>query len=143
MSTTSSSRPPQPRAPLNITDRSLNFEATAFTQHEKLLWITEDRINKFLSNDEWTDANLSNKRIYFDKCTPINIEVYSPDPKKELRPLFKTVMQNATWKKTKIGESFGPSWTSHWFKLTLKPKDSWDENAEIHLIWNSKYVCSV
>ena len=129
---------PNARKPLDPVVKSINYEAAAFTQHKKLQWITQDRLSKFLDNKQWTDANLCNKRLYYDKCDPLSLEVYSPDPQKQLRPLFNTVMEQAKWKETKVGESFGPSWASHWFKLVLQPKPSWKDDAEIHLIWNSK-----
>ena len=83
---------------------------------------------------------MSKHRLYYDKCPPISMHVHSPDPKKELRPLFKTVMNSCVWTKCKVGESYGPSWSSHWFKLVLQPKESWDKSAEIHLLWNSKLI---
>eukprot|EP01084_Bolivina_argentea_P045266 83330_1 len=128
---------PRARTPLNTAAKSINYEAAAFTQHEKLLWITEDRISKFLDDTQWTDCNLSKHRLYYEKCAPVSMEVYSPDPKIELRPLFNTVMKQSKWTKCKVNDSFGPSWSSHWFKLVLNPKESWDKNGEIHLIWNS------
>eukprot|EP01083_Nonionella_stella_P076244 207669_1 len=128
---------PRRRVPLTVSERTINFEAAAFTQHEKLLWIARDRTAKFLDNKLWTDANLSKKRLYYEKCPPLSMEVYSPDPAVELRPLFKTVMNECKFQPCAIGESFGPSWASHWFKLILKPKETWDANGEIHLLWNS------
>jgi alpha-mannosidase len=37
---------------------------------------------------------------------------------------------------TKIGESFGPTWDTHWFKLTISIPQSW-LSEEIHLRWDS------
>ena len=104
-------------------------------------WITVDRINKFLSNDEWTVSNLSDKRLYHEKCPPVSMEVFSPNSKTDSRPLFQSVVDRpqSVWKTTKVGEEFGPSWATHWFKLVLQPQDSWDSDAELHFIWNSKF----
>eukprot|EP01084_Bolivina_argentea_P045267 83332_1 len=126
------------RKPLNVSNKSINHESAAFTQHYKLLCISIDRLSKFLDNNHWTDVNMSTKRLYYDKCPPTNIQVYSPKhTQNETRPLFSTIMQEAKWDECKIGQSFGPSWSTHWFKLTLKPKDTWNKNKEIHLLWNS------
>ena len=49
---------------------------------------------------------------------PKSIEVYSPSGLS--RPLFNVMMKESVnkWKTTKVGEKFGPSWATHWFKVT-------------------------
>ena len=71
----------------------------------------------------------------------VKLSVYSPPDL--ARPTFKDATSKE-FKPTKIGESFGPSWSTHWFKITLKvPADlqkkehlefHWDANNE-GLIW--------
>jgi len=129
--------PPHQRVLLDNGDKSINYEATAFVQHEKLSWISQERVDKFLDNNGWTESNFSDKRLYFARCAPLTMDVYSPDPTKELRPLFSTVMNEAKWQPCKVGTAYGPSWASHWFRLVLQPPSEWDKDAEVHLIWNS------
>lgn len=71
----------------------------------------------------------------------IKLSVYSPPDLS--RPTFKEATSNK-FKETKVGASFGPSWSTHWFKIELKvPSDllkkellelHWDANNE-GLIW--------
>ena len=107
-----------------------NYEAQAFTEHEKLLWITQDRIEKFLTTEgQWRDVNLSQKRFYYS-YEPIKIEVYSPTFKQ--RPLFHEIINKnikSNFKPCKIGDKFGPSWSSHWFKLYLNVPKSWNNKV--------------
>ena len=73
----------------------------------------------------------------------VKLAVYSV-PNLE-RPTFKEATKNGTFKPTKKGESFGPSWSTHWFKITIKvpselqKKDHlefhWDANNE-GLVWS-------
>jgi alpha-mannosidase len=72
------------------------------------------------------------------------LSVYSPPDLS--RPLFKDATSHE-FKPTKVGESFGPSWSTHWFKVQLTvPKDMlkverlefiWDANNE-GLIWTEE-----
>jgi alpha-mannosidase len=68
--------------------------------------------------------------------------VYSPPDL--ARPTFKEATSQE-FEKTNVGESFGPSWSTHWFKIQLKVpshlKDKellefhWDANNE-GLVWS-------
>ena len=71
-----------------------------------------------------------------------SLSVYSPPNLS--RPTFKAATSHK-FKPTKIGESFGPSWSTHWFRICLKiPSElrkkrhlefHWDANNE-GLIWS-------
>lgn len=61
----------------------------------------------------------------------VKLSVYDvPDLK---RPLFKEATSH-DFRPTKVGESFGPSWSTHWFKvqLTVPPDLSKKEHLELH-----------
>jgi alpha-mannosidase len=72
----------------------------------------------------------------------VKLSVYSPPDL--ARPTFKDATSHE-FKPTQIGESFGPSWSTHWFKIRLTvPKDMvkaehlefhWDANNE-GLVWS-------
>ncbi len=71
----------------------------------------------------------------------VKLSVYSPPDL--TRPTFKTAVSN-DFTPTKVGASFGPSWSTHWFRIeltvpeNLKHKDHlefhWDADNE-GLIW--------
>jgi alpha-mannosidase len=74
----------------------------------------------------------------------INLSVYSPPDL--ARPTFKDATSH-DFKATQVGASFGPSWSTHWFKIKLTvPKDMlkeehlefhWDANNE-GLVWSEE-----
>ena len=38
-----------------------------------------------------------------------------------------------------IGDKFGKSWDTHWFKIDITIPDDWlADEKEVHLIWNGK-----
>ena len=81
--------------------------------------IRKDRLGLFLETENYRDVNL-NKFLEFDRTDDvqyISLETYSV-PRLE-RPLFAWVKENAVWRAARKGESFGPSWATHWFKLTI------------------------
>jgi alpha-mannosidase len=87
---------------------------------------------------------ISNRRIKEGTASGdkwVQLEVYSPPDLS--RPSFKEATSHK-FKETHVGESFGPSWSTHWFKVTITvPEDlqkkehlefHWDANNE-GLIW--------
>ena len=107
--------------------------------------IYQGRLQQFIGGGQYEHQNLRSKldegRASGDDH--VKLEVYSV-PNLE-RPTFKDATKNGTFKPTKKGESFGPSWSTHWFKITLKVPSQlekknhlefhWDANNE-GLIWN-------
>ncbi len=53
---------------------------------------------------------------------------------------FSEVMQRLDeFEGCKIGDSFGPTWTTHWFKVVLQVPSDWLRDfPEIHFIWNAE-----
>ncbi|KAK3904849.1 glycoside hydrolase [Staphylotrichum tortipilum] len=106
--------------------------------------IYRDRINQFYSGGQYESHNLR---------AMMNEAVVSGEPHVQLsvwhapaqtRPTFQDATSHA-FAATKVGEWFGPSWTTHWFKVVLKvPKElrdkrllelHWDANNE-GLVWD-------
>lgn len=107
--------------------------------------IVTDRLRQFTSGGQYENQSLLPK-LYEGRVSgedAVTISVYSvPDL---ARPTFKEATENGTFKPTKKGESFGPSWSTHWFKITITvPSDlvkrehlefHWDANNE-GLVWS-------
>ncbi|KAF9922353.1 Glycoside hydrolase, 38 vacuolar alpha mannosidase, partial [Linnemannia zychae] len=119
--------------------------ATLSAQPRFLRSITLDRANKFSSNEFFSDVNLYS-RLY-SKRSPeaVELSVYSVPYLKRI-PFEKAVKQPFT--PTTAGTSYGPSWSTHWFKLKITvPKDwageyvelLWDSNSEA-MIWSTDGV---
>jgi alpha-mannosidase len=105
--------------------------------------IYTDRLKQFTSSGQYEGQNLISK--YWEATNSdedhVNLSVYSvPDLQ---RPTFEDATSHE-FKPTHIGASFGPSWSTHWFRIHLTvPQDMLDrERLEFHwdannegLIW--------
>ncbi|KAJ2798699.1 Glycoside hydrolase, 38 vacuolar alpha mannosidase, partial [Coemansia helicoidea] len=81
--------------------------------------ITQDRLNNFLADGQWRDVNI---RAALDEAVvsgapAVELEVWSA-PGQE-RPTFAhaTAQQFAP---IGVGHSFGPSWSTHWVRATIR-----------------------
>lgn len=64
----------------------------------------------------------------------VKLSVYSPP---ELtRPTFQEATSNE-FKETRIGESFGPSWSTHWFKVKLRVPPNLLKKEQLELHWDA------
>ncbi|EAT88230.1 alpha-mannosidase [Parastagonospora nodorum] len=105
--------------------------------------IYQDRLRQFTDGGQYREQGIVGKLREATASGPewVKLSVYSPPNLS--RPLFKEATSHE-FKDTKVGESFGPSWSTHWFKVRLTvPKDMlkkerlefvWDANNE-GLIW--------
>jgi len=54
------------------------------------------------------------------------------------RPTFKEATKKENvYNKTKVGESFGPSWSTHWFKVQFKLPYEWTYKSQVELHWDA------
>uniref|UniRef100_A0A8D0GUW2 Glycoside hydrolase family 38 central domain-containing protein n=1 Tax=Sphenodon punctatus TaxID=8508 RepID=A0A8D0GUW2_SPHPU len=92
---------------------------------------TLERVEKFVSELYFTDCNLRG-RLFGDthplaslSCfqTPTRIP-YSEAIRQEFQPV-------------KVGDSFGPTWWTCWFKVELSIPQEW-VGKEVHLLWESE-----
>jgi len=108
--------------------------------------IYQSRLRQFTDGGQYRDQGLLAK-ITEGRASGadwVKLSVYSPP--NLTRPTFKDATSHS-FKPTKVGESFGPSWSTHWFKVQLTiPKDLrdkehlefvWDANNE-GMIWTAK-----
>jgi alpha-mannosidase len=82
--------------------------------------ITLERAEKYLSKETWTDVNLFGKLYKARDPTAVAIAVWSVpivDPNNtDIIKYEEAIKQN--FASTSVGTSFGPSWSTHWFKGT-------------------------
>lgn len=64
----------------------------------------------------------------------VKLSVYSPP--NLARPTFKEATSKE-FKETKVGESFGPSWSTHWFKIKLKVPPNLLQKELLELHWDA------
>ncbi|KAJ1942521.1 Glycoside hydrolase, 38 vacuolar alpha mannosidase [Kickxella alabastrina] len=81
--------------------------------------ITRSRVNNFMGDNQWKDVNI--QATLYDMCVSgephVKLEVWSA-PGQD-RPSFEHAVKQE-FRPAKVGQSFGPSWTTHWFRVTAK-----------------------
>jgi alpha-mannosidase len=95
------------------------------TNSEKLRKITIERVEKFLSKDAWTDINLFSKLYKHRSQDAVKLQVYSvpdTDPNFTDKAKLEDVV-GQTFVPANVGQAFGPSWSTHWFKGTQNKVD--------------------
>ncbi|RKP18809.1 hypothetical protein ROZALSC1DRAFT_29543, partial [Rozella allomycis CSF55] len=98
--------------------------------------ITLERIQKFISTEYFSNYNLTSVLYkYIRVPETIELSVYHV-PMKESRPSFGDVT-GRDFVPVKVGQSFGPSWSTHWFKLEFRipPENRLDDN--LYCMWNT------
>ncbi|ETI27408.1 hypothetical protein G647_09598 [Cladophialophora carrionii CBS 160.54] len=95
--------------------------------------IYTDRLRQFTSGGQYEHQNLIGK-LYHNRCDDeqhVKLSVYSPP--NLTRPTFEDATSH-TFRPTRRGESFGPAWATHWFRVQLMvPKHMRDgEHLEFH-----------
>uniref|UniRef100_A0A3Q3FQ16 alpha-mannosidase n=1 Tax=Labrus bergylta TaxID=56723 RepID=A0A3Q3FQ16_9LABR len=89
-----------------------------------------ERAEKFISDIYFTDCNLRG-RLYGDSCPLESIASFLSSK----RITFLDASQQI-FAPHKVGDTFGPTWWTCWFKVTLKIPESW-RGKEVHLLWES------
>uniref|UniRef100_A0A671UTI6 Alpha-mannosidase 2C1 n=1 Tax=Sparus aurata TaxID=8175 RepID=A0A671UTI6_SPAAU len=89
-----------------------------------------ERAEKFISDVYFTDCNLRG-RLYGDSCP---LESLASFLSSKRIPFTEAAKQN--FAPHKVGDTFGPTWWTCWFKVSLKIPESW-RGKEVHLLWES------
>uniref|UniRef100_A0A8K9V7M1 alpha-mannosidase n=1 Tax=Oncorhynchus mykiss TaxID=8022 RepID=A0A8K9V7M1_ONCMY len=89
-----------------------------------------ERAEKFISEIYFTDCNLRG-RLYGDACP---LESISSSLSQQRIPFLEAVKQN--FEPYQVGDTFGPTWWTCWFKVSLRIPDSW-RGKQVHLSWES------
>ncbi|CAN6674546.1 alpha-mannosidase [Trichomonascus vanleenenianus] len=109
----------------------LNLEPVA----KKVESIYTHRLNLFTANGEYQHVNLPSV-LDTDRARDgyVKLETYAV-PDVHARPPFKEAVKN-TFRPASIGEKFGPSWATHWFRVQIKVPDSWPKKQEVLFNWD-------
>ncbi|XP_074694175.1 alpha-mannosidase 2C1 isoform X2 [Strix aluco] len=89
-----------------------------------------ERVEKFLSETYFTDCNLRG-RLFGDRCPPVSLSCFQT-PRRI--PYDEAVGQE--FRPAKVGDSFGPTWETCWFKVELSIPPAW-AGREVHFVWES------
>lgn len=105
--------------------------------------VSIERVEKFIGATYWRDVNLRGKLYTGEKAELRSLTVFSTG---ELGRIPFAQAVQAGWgadasspaREARIGESFGPSWSTHWFRLVVGIPAEWRAvGKEVHLLWDS------
>lgn len=91
-----------------------------------------DRLDKFISSSSYTSVNLYGKLVEYQSMEGIETFVQSIKTDGE-NPNFDTVI-NGEFRLTGPGEEFGPTWSTHWFKVIIRVPTELN-NKIVYLHW--------
>jgi alpha-mannosidase len=105
---------------------------------KQITHIYRDRLRQFTDNGQYREQGLMAK-LYDGRLSGkdyIKLSVWdAPDL---TRPTFKEATQKENvYRKTQVGESFGPSWSTHWFKVQFKLPYEWTYKSQVELHWDA------
>ncbi|OPJ70121.1 alpha-mannosidase 2C1 [Patagioenas fasciata monilis] len=89
-----------------------------------------ERVEKFISETYFTDCNLRG-RLFGDRCPPASLSCFQTSRR---IPYDEAVGQK--FSPAKVGDSFGPTWETCWFKVELSIPPAW-AGREVHFVWES------
>ncbi|KAF8246413.1 hypothetical protein K440DRAFT_553516 [Wilcoxina mikolae CBS 423.85] len=98
--------------------------------------IYQDRIKHFSSGGQYAGVNLRSMFVTDRECGKdyVQLEVCSiPDL---ARPLFHEAIKGK-FKPTSTGNSFGPSWSTHWFRVTITVPERMKHHERVQFNWDS------
>lgn len=100
---------------------------------QRITKIFTDRLRKFTSKGQYEGQNLVSK-YYGVNSDNVKLSVYSvPDLR---RPSIEEATSH-DFKPTHVGESFGPSWSTHWFHIRLRVPEDMRNNKRIEFHWDA------
>ncbi|EJU04489.1 glycoside hydrolase family 38 protein [Dacryopinax primogenitus] len=108
----------------------LNFAA----QPKWIKSINSGRLDQFVGG-AFASINLSSALVKHrtDDIKHVKLEVWSAPGR--TKPDFAEAVKQ-TFKPAKKGDSFGPSWTNHWFRVTLNVPKAWANEERVQFEFN-------
>ncbi|KAI4171516.1 MAG: hypothetical protein LQ343_004254 [Gyalolechia ehrenbergii] len=98
--------------------------------------IYKGRLRQFTANGEYSSQNLQSA-MYEGRASGedyVKLQVYSPPNLS--RPTFEEATSH-DFKDTHVGQSFGPSWSTHWIKIELRVPKELQKKEHLELHWDA------
>ncbi|KAF2482566.1 putative alpha-mannosidase I [Neohortaea acidophila] len=101
--------------------------------------IYQDRLRQFVDGGQYSGVNLVARLDDARVSGSPNVKLHVWSAPGLERPTFKeATSKDNEFKKTSIGESFGPSWSTHWFELRFTVPKGWKSKRQVELHWDSQ-----
>ncbi|KAL8862895.1 MAG: hypothetical protein Q9178_000837 [Gyalolechia marmorata] len=98
--------------------------------------IYKGRLGQFASNGQYSSQNLQ-AAMYEGRASgdeSVKLQVYSPP--NQTRPTFKEATSHH-FTDTHVGASFGPSWSTHWIRISLKVPQQLQRKEHLEFHWDA------
>ncbi|KAK8243843.1 alpha-mannosidase [Phyllosticta capitalensis] len=95
-----------------------------------------DRLRQFTSGGQYESKGLLPKITEGRATGSEHVELFVYSPPNLSRPTFKEATSHE-FKPTKVGESFGPSWATHWFRIHLRVPPSLKDKEHLEFHWDA------
>ncbi|KAG2432931.1 hypothetical protein HXX76_008661 [Chlamydomonas incerta] len=97
--------------------------------------ITLGRLDGYLAAGQFADVNLRAAMWRRRSADAVSLEVYS-HPKDVPYPPYDVAIK-MPYRPTAVGEAFGPSWTTHWFRVRARVPADWAGEGPLMFRWDS------
>ncbi len=106
------------------------------TAMQKLRDIYSRRLEIFMDSGQFPENNIYSQLYERRDGTAVSMAVWSVPMDGHNPPKFIDAIKQE-YSPVQVGDSFGPSWSTHWFRVTVKiPKDhEWDKKKVVFR-WN-------
>ncbi|KAJ2967345.1 hypothetical protein NQ176_g9702 [Zarea fungicola] len=97
--------------------------------------ISHNRIKGFTSDGQWSNINLQSMLWKDTLRSEANVKLFVNSISDLKRPGFSIAVQNQdAFRPAKVGEIFGPAWSTHWFRVhvTIPEKYKDEDRVEFH-----------
>ncbi|KAI1489751.1 glycosyl hydrolases family 38 N-terminal domain-containing protein [Biscogniauxia mediterranea] len=98
--------------------------------------IYKERIQQFYSSGQWEKRNLLAMMFEGVASGPPHVQLWTWPAPGLSRPSFEEAMAGE-YKPAKVGDVFGPSWSTHWFKVVLSVPEDLRDKQHLELQWDS------
>lgn len=98
--------------------------------------IYKDRISQFTARGQWEHNNLIAMMDEGIARGEPHVQLWVWHAPNLSRPTFKEAVSHE-FKKTSVGQWFGPSWSTHWFRVVLKVPEDLRDKRLLELHWDA------
>ncbi|OTB08838.1 glycoside hydrolase family 38 protein [Hypoxylon sp. CI-4A] len=103
---------------------------------KRISHIYKERITQFYSKGQWEKRNLLAMMYEGVASGQPHVQLSTWAAPGLSRPTFDEAVKG-TYRPTHVGESFGPSWATHWFKVILNVPDELRNKEHLEFQWDS------
>ncbi|KAL7912357.1 glycoside hydrolase family 38 protein [Trichoderma velutinum] len=103
---------------------------------KKIQSIHQKRLAHFTDTKQYKEQSIFPKLAHATVSGDDNVRLWVYSPTAPSRPTFREV-KSQEFKPTKVGASFGPSWSTHWFRVEIVVPQFMTNYSHLEFHWNS------